>query len=70
MQQLVAAHQSQASVSTEAPAACAGIGLISDVIDFSQAEDGAMIAYGLSDQLDDLKVLSGFRVHRLKHISC
>ena len=36
----------------------AGIGLISDVIDFSQADDGAMIAYGLSDQLDDLKVRS------------
>ena len=38
--------------------AAAGIGLISDVIDFSQADDGAMIAYGISDQLDDLKVLS------------
>jgi hypothetical protein len=36
----------------------AGIGLISDVIDFSQADDGAMIAYGISDQLDDLKVPS------------
>lgn len=34
----------------------AGMGLISDVIDFSQADDGAMVAYGISDQLDDLKV--------------
>jgi hypothetical protein len=60
--QRVATHQSQASVSTDAPAASAGIRLISDVIDFSQADDGAMIAYGLSDQLDDLKV------HHIKHL--
>ena len=33
--------------------------LISDVIDFSQADDGAIVAYGLSEQLDDLKVTCG-----------
>lgn len=32
------------------------MGLISEVVDFSQADDGAMVAYGISDQLDDLKV--------------
>jgi len=32
------------------------MGLINDVIDFSQADDGAMVDYGISSQLDDLKV--------------
>ena len=40
---------------TEALSVAAGSELILDVIDFSQADDGAMVAYGLSSELDDLK---------------
>jgi hypothetical protein len=36
---------------------CTGVSKVSEVIDFSQEADGAMIAYGLSDTLDELKVL-------------
>ena len=33
----------------------AGHSLVSDIIDFEQREDGMMIAYGVCDQLDDMK---------------
>lgn len=34
----------------------AGRRQVAEVIDFSQADDAAMVAYHLSDTLDDLKV--------------
>ena len=34
---------------------CAGHSLVSEIIDFEQADDGMMVAYGVCDQLDELK---------------
>lgn len=34
---------------------CAGHSLVSEIIDFDQVEDGMMVAYGVCDQLDELK---------------
>ena len=33
----------------------AGHSLVSDIIDFEQTEDGMMVAYGICDQLDEMK---------------
>lgn len=32
-----------------------GRSLVSDIIDFEQTEDGMMVAYGICDQLDEMK---------------
>ena len=32
-----------------------GHSLVSDIIDFEQTEDGMMVAYGICDQLDEMK---------------